>query len=36
MKKMLLVLGLVSAFSVSAFADKIAVVDSQEVIEQKQ
>ena len=32
MKKMLLVLGLVSAFSVSAFADKIAVVDSQEVI----
>ena len=29
---MLLVLGLVSAFSVSAFADKIAVVDSQEVI----
>lgn len=32
MKKMLLVLGLVSAFSMSAFADKIAVVDFQEVI----
>lgn len=32
MKKMLMMLGLVSALSVSAFADKIAVVDSQEVI----
>ncbi len=32
MKRMLMMLGLVSALSVSAFADKIAVVDSQEVI----
>lgn len=32
MKKMLMMLGLVSALSVSAFAEKIAVVDSQEVI----
>ncbi len=32
MKKMLLVLGLVSALSASALAAKIAVVDSQEVI----
>lgn len=32
MKKMLMMLGLVSVLSVSAFAEKIAVVDSQEVI----
>ena len=29
MKKMLMMLGLVSALSVSAFAEKIAVVDSR-------
>lgn len=32
MKKMFLMLGLVSALSVSAFAEKIAVVNTQEVI----